>query len=337
MAFSLPTYSAAIDSQFVRTWYEIRPEAIDNVLLATPVWAALKMKGCFKSQVGGNKIERTIRHSVGGGAVAVAKGITLPSGEVDTKTAAFWTWRYIAAPIQRNLIDDQVNNGKFRIVSYVSDRITEARDSLMQKYETDLFRAHVTDETGIEVQGLNDLIPPIATVTTGTYGGIARPATYSSGLPATGNTFWGPKYYSGNAPIEVNLRQDMTHLYNMLDMNQNEPPTLIVTTQEIFEAYEEFAVDASHIVKQGTGGLADLGFEVLKFKGKDMVWSPNVTAGVVKMINTNYVDVMYDPQMWFDMTPWKDGGPVDMDRIAHVICALNILTTQPRRHGQLYY
>src|SRR5829696_4323647 len=113
MAFTLPTFTKAIDSAFVRTWYDIRAEAIDNVLLATPVWAALKMKGCFKTQVGGTNIEKTIRHTIGPTAKAVRKGVTLPSGEVETKTAAFWNWRYCASHIQRDLFDDQQNNGRF--------------------------------------------------------------------------------------------------------------------------------------------------------------------------------------------------------------------------------
>lgn len=343
MGYSLPTYSAAIDSAFVRTWYEIRAEAIDNILNATPVWAALKMKGCFVTQTGGTKIERTIRHSVGPTPKAVKKGVTLPSGEVDTKTAAFWTWRYVATHIQRNLFDDQQNSGKFRIVSYVQDRIQEARDALVQKFETDTLRAHDTAETSDEIQALNDLVPPIATATTGTFGGITRPATYTAAadgttlVPLTGNTFWGPKYYRGVPDMELNLRQDMNHLWNTLDMNQGEYPDLLLTTQEVYEAYEEFAADKSQIVKDAGSQMADLGFGVLRFKGQPFVWTPNMTANNVLMLNTRWIEVVYDPQMWFDMTPWKDSSADDATRIAHIICAMNMITKQPRRHGRLYY
>lgn len=345
MAFTLPSYSKTIDNAFVRTWYEIRAQAIDNCLLATPVWALMKMKGCFVEQVGGSSIERTIKHTVGPTSIAVKKGTVLPSGEIETKTAAFFTWRYVSSHVQRNIFDDQQNSGKFRIVSYVEDRLTEARDSLVQKFETDLLRAQVTSDAGDEIRSLNDVLPPDSTsgAITGTYGGITRPATYSSTsgttfVPATGNTFWGPKYFTGTAPSDVNLRQDMVHLFNSLDLNQGEPPDILLTTQEMLETYEENAADKAYIVKDVSTALADLGFQVLRFKGQPFTWSPNVTAKNVMMMNSKWIEVVYDPTLWFDMTPWKDSSAVDPTRLAHIICTMTgPITTQPRRHGRLAY
>ena len=340
MATTLPQWTRALDNQFVETWYEIRPDAIDNILLATPIWAMLKEKGCFKPQTGSEFITRTLKYAVGVTPAAVGKGDTLPMGVVETETMAKWTFRNLASHVQRDAFTDRENAGKFKIKDYVKKRLTEARDALVQMYETTILQPTVTDESGKLWQGLNDVVPLYADATTGTYGGVARPTAYAqigagNGVfaPSAGNTWWGPKYKQMTAPYEVNLVSDMKVLYNSVHNNQ-EPPNCLICDQATFELYEEFAVDKSQIVKDDTTMLADLGFETLRFKGKPMFWTPNVAANNVLMLNLNYVDVVFDPGMWFDMTEWKP-IPNQTDRVAHILCSGNLISDQLRRHGRL--
>ena len=98
------------------------------------------------------------------------------------------------------------------------------------------------------------------------------------------------------------------------------------------EIYEDFALDRTQIVKGGR--LADLGYEELKFKGKSLVWSDNVTAGTMLFLNTEFIEVVYDPEVWFEMTAWKP-IPLQTERIAHIICTMNLICTQLRRQGWL--
>ncbi|MEK0324562.1 MAG: phage major capsid protein, partial [Nitrosopumilus sp.] len=192
-------------------------------------------------------------------------------------------------------------------------------------------------------QGLNDMIPPTASRTTGSYGAINRPSAYTDsgngvfiGDTAGTNGWWGPKYLAGTlTTLEDDLLTDMKKLYNSVHNNQT-PPNLMLTTQTIFEAYEEFALDISQIIKDETTRLADLGFEVLRFKGKPVVWSSDITAQHLIMLNTDWIEVVYDPQLWFDMTDWKPQA-FEFDRAAQILCALNIITSQPRRHGRIEY
>jgi len=336
MPTTLPTLTETIDNQFLQTWYEIRPVAIDNVLLATNVWALLKLKGRFVPQVGGRYIERTIRYGVGPTPLAVSKGDTLGQGEVETETAAFWTFRNISVHIQRSLFDDVQNSGKFKIKDYVAQRIQEARDSLPQKFETDLERAVVSDESGKEIQGLNDVLPPYASATTGTYGKITRCSafTVSSGVatPSTSatNSWWGSKYKNLNTPIQLNLLSDMRTAYNVAGNNQ-EFPDIILTTRTIYEIYEDFAEDKTQIVRGVDTPLANLGFDELRYKGKTLTWSANRTENTIMMLNSKYIEVVYDPNMWFSMSEWV---PVanQTERLAYIFCRMNIISTQPRRH-----
>jgi hypothetical protein len=338
MATTLPTLTRTIDDDFVSTWYEIRPEAIDNILDATPIWNILAAAGCMVPQVGGQFITRTISYGQAE-AIDVAKGDTMTPGEPELDTMAIWHFKHIATNVQRDVFSDRENSGPYKIKDYVGRRLTAARDALEQKFESNLWSPFKSVETGKIFQGLNDMVPSIANRSTGTYGGIDRPLTYdSSGVeePLTGNVWWGSKYYDGDLTNQATtLLDDMRTLYNALHNNQS-PPNLIITDLSTFQNYEAYAVDISQIIKDETTRLADLGFEVLRFKGKPMIWSKDITANNMLMLNTDFIEVVYDPQLWFDMTDWKPQA-FEFGRAAQILCSLNAVTTQPRRHGRLTF
>jgi hypothetical protein len=345
---TLPVLTQTLDDAFTHTWYEIRDEVIDNVLDATPVWAALKNAGCMKTQVGGDFITRNIGYGEQA-AVEIERGDVLPSGEPELETMAIWRWRTLASHVQRNMFDDQKNQGPAKKKDLVGTKLTAAKDGLVQKFEASMFNVAVTAETGKLIQGLNDLLPKFTDGTiasggdhvSGTHGGIARPTAYADSgngvyAPSAGNTFWGSKYLDGTlSTIEDELITDMKKMYNSVHQNQV-APNLIITTQAIFEIYEEFGLDAVQIVKDEGTKLVDLGFEVLRFKGKPLIWCPGITSGFMKFLNTDFIEIVYDPTYWFDMTEFKP-IPSTPDRIAHIVCFLNMFTTQPRRHGQIQY
>jgi len=339
---TLPTYTRTLDDAFVTTWYEIREDAIDNILGATVTWNALMGAGSFTEQVGGEIITRTIRHGEIT-AEQVQKGSTVTSGEPKLETLALWQWKYTSANVQRSVFTDQKNAGPSKIKDYVGVRITAARDGLEQKFQSNIWNAHQTTETGIDMQGINDLIPTtLAQSSANTYGNITRPLTYDAASPdtvrspLTGNTWWGGKYFDGIlASIDVDLIDDMKLLYNTLHANQA-PPNLLIATQAIFEIYEGTAIDISQIIKDETTRLADMGFEVLRFKGKPLIWDTSMTANHVVMLNTDFIEIVYDPQLWFDMTDWKPQA-FEFDRAAQILCAVNLIGTQPRRNGRMIY
>lgn len=319
----------------MHTWYQIRPEATDNILKGTPLMILLREKGCFKKQVGGRYITRSVFYDFPL-PENVQKGDSLGEGELETETMAVWTWRYMATPVQRDIFTDQQNAGKDKIRDYVTTRLQRARQGFQQKHETDAFNAHVTDESGKAIQGLNDLIPPTATRATGTYGKLNRPTNFTSNVPDAGNVWWSPKYRSITGPIDVTLLADMKSAFNDVAANQ-ENPDAIVTDQSTYELYEEFGTDAAQILMSGTTKrILDLGFTACQYKGATMIWTPNITANNMLFLTTAYLDVVYDPNMWAAMTPWKDGGGgLNGVRIAHIMTAMNYVSDQPRRFLRL--
>lgn len=341
MPTTLPTLTRLIDNAFVTTWYEIREEAVDNILDATVLWAVLNNTGRLKTQVGSKFITRTIRHGETA-AVDVAKGDLLPQGDTELETMAIWLWKAIASHVQADIFDDQENAGPSKIKDYIGLKLTGARDGMEQKFETNLLSAHKANETGKILQSFEDMVPSIADRGSGTYGRITRADTFAADgngntVPTGGvNPWWGSIYRAGTlADIATDLLDDMRELYATVHANQS-PPKLMITTQKIFGIYEDFAVGVTQIIKDETTFIADLGFEVLRFKGKPLVWTPNMTTDHMLMINTDFVELVYDPNVWFDMTDFKP-IPLETKRIAHILAFANLISDQLRRHGRLEY
>jgi hypothetical protein len=347
MPTTLPTITEQWDQEFLSTWMTVRPEAIDNILQATPIMVALKEAGCMQTQVGGLEITETVRYGTSE-RKAIAKGDTLNQGEPELDTLARWPWRYVSAHVQRDRLDEQKNNGPEKRKDLIADRLGSARDALEQGYEDDIARtADTTERAHKYMQSIFDIVPDYATVKSGTYGQITRPTTYTDSgngvfIPATSvtNHWWAPRYMQMVTPREINLVSNMRTLFNTISDN-SKPPNLIITDQDTFELYEDFGVDKTQIVKDEGSMLVDLGFDVLRFKGKKMIWSSKLytpTGGSsynrVLMLNTDYIKMVYDPNMWFEMTDWKP-SQLTTSRIAHILCAITTISNQLRRHGLL--
>jgi hypothetical protein len=107
----------------------------------------------------------------------------------------------------------------------------------------------------------------------------------------------------------------------------------------LYETYLEFGLDQTQIV--GSQRLLDLGFKAAAYNGSDFLWTPNLfSSGTtlvndILFVNTRWVEVVYDPGMWFEMTPWQT-IPGQVERIAYILSSMNIVSRQLRRHGRLY-
>lgn len=337
----VPSITRVIDDSFTHTWYEIKAEATDNILDANVITAALRERGCFKTQTGGQFITDTISYGEKT-ASDTSKGSVLSSGEDDIETMARWEWKYAEAHVQRSLQDDQVNQGPAMIKKLVATKIKAMREAMNTKIESDLTAAIYTSGTAAEIIDLrqakrcNSLFNVVPGIGSDASDDTYNAAGYKFGEITRDNTWWQPKYVDPVEPANVNLLANMKTLYNTIGNNQ-EFPNLILTNQTLFEIYEDFALDAVQLVRGTTGShLVDLGFEVLMFKGKPLVWTNagSFATNKVLMLNTNYLRVNYDPSLWFEMTGWKD-IPLQAERIAHIFIAWQLTSDQLRRHGVL--
>jgi hypothetical protein len=354
MPVTLPSLTRTIDDNFVNTWYEIREEVIDNILDATVLWAALKFHGCLTPQVGGEFVTRTIGYGEKG-TQRIDKGTVLTQSEPDLDTMGIWNWRYFVVDINRSTIDDAKNAGTFRIKSYLARRLEAARNAIVQDLETYVHQWGKYYPTPYQPNGLYDVCPnntAESAVDTGSASDSQQVGTSNGGISrANGNEWWTnwaafngatedvvDREVATNAPYSVNLLPDMRHFFNLINANQ-EPPNFILCDQAIYESYEDEVSDRQQVVRTAFDKVAaDLGFETITFKGATMTYSGKLASTKhLFMLNTNYIEFVYDPNLWFDMTDWKDTAN-QLERVSYIVCMTpGLLTTSPRRHGVMEY
>ncbi len=351
---TLPTLTRTLDDDWVNTWYEIRDQVIDNVTTATILWLALREHGCFVPQVGGEYIQRTPGYGTAS-TQRFNKGSVLKQQVIPLDTSALWDWRYFLVDCNRSFVDDAKNAGKFKIKDYLARRIEAARQALVNDSETYSMQwaGYYDSATPPQFNGLYDICP-LYTAESAVGDGAAsdtQVAGTSNGKISRANAWWrnwvaydnasqnSAAFIAGptNEPYNLNLVSDMRHMYHCINANQ-EPPNFILMNQLMYEAYEDEASDKMQIVQNTfTKRAVDLGFEAQTFKGATMTWSARQEQLHVHMLNLNHVEFVYNPNAWFDMTPWLDTAN-QLERVAYIVCmCTGMITAQPRRHGAMEY
>ena len=355
---TLPQWTKTLDDDFVNTWYEIQAQVIDNILEATVLTAALKNFGCFKTQVGSQIVTRT----VGFGTKTTqrfAKGTVLSQNVKELDTLAEWDWRYFTCDINRSLVDDATNAGKFQIKSYLTRRLEAARDACVEDLEKYLTQWGAAYNAPLQMKGIYDICANATaesaasdvdsdtenasdSSTSGTSNGkIDRTNTWwrnwtmaNSGAEVKANRIAGVT----NSPYALNLVPDMRHMFNSIRANAK-APNFILTDQNIYESYEDEAQDKQQIVQSSfTKTAIDLGFDAFTFKGATMSYTDRLSGTKhVFMLNLNEVEMVYQPNVWFDLVGWKD-TPNQFERVNYIVCmTTGLITAQPRRHGIMEY
>lgn len=355
---TLPQWTKTLDDDFVNTWYEIRAEVIDNILEATILTAALKNFGCFTPQVGSKIVTRTVGYGTKS-TQRFGRGTVVTQSTPDLDTMAEWDWRYFTCDINRTLIDDATNAGKFQIKSYLSRRMEAARDACVTDMEKYLMQWGGAYDAPKQMNGLYDINTLYTaeaaasdydgdtanvsnTQISGTANGKINKTNswwrnwvmYSAASESIANRIAGPT----NAPYALNLVPDMRHAFNSCRANA-EGPNLILADQAIYEAYEDEAADKQQIVQSAFTKIAiDLGFDAFTFKGATMSYTYRLSGTKhVHMLNLNHVEVPYQPNVWFDLVGWKD-TPGQFARVNYIVCmTTGLITAQPRRHLVMEY
>ena len=315
---ALPTLTRTLDDDFVNTWYEIRAEVIDNILEATVFTLALKENGSFVPQVGGEYVTRTIGYGQKS-TQRIQEGTTLTQTVKKLDTMALWNWRYFVVDVNRSLIDDAKNSGKFKIKDYLSRRLEAARNAIVQDIEKYLTQWGAAYNAPLQMNGLYDVCPNKTAETAGaspftdtennsdaqasgtSNGGISRANNYWKNWVAYDNaTAADSTLIAGatNEPYSLNLLPDMRHMFNKVNAN-TEPPNFIMADQDIYESYEDEISDKQQIVRSAFDKkAADLGFETLTFKGATMTYTSKLSGTKhLFMLNLNHIELVYDPNV----------------------------------------
>lgn len=342
MALSLTQF---LDNLYTTTWQNRMDGVADNVFNATPFYFWLKDKGKMKTQRGGRFIEESLEYASNGNVSWVDKGTTVPLNDFEFLTIAQYNWRYVAASIVRFGTDEQKNVGKAKIMSLMQSKLDNTEQSLITEFESRLvggpgtITAGTTTAAANAFDGLQSLVANDPTTSSGgdgiAVGGIdSSQATYSWWRNQTKNM-------TGSSFATTGIAQMRTMLNNCMNNRREDRPDILLSDQWSYEQYEGAVLTYYRTLNRK---LADAGFENQTFKGIPWVWTPSIggedsatpVAGSIYFLNTNFLSLVYDPSMWFDMTEWKPIPDQINDRAAQIISACTLTTNRRRVHGVMY-
>jgi hypothetical protein len=112
-----------------------------------------------------------------------------------------------------------------------------------------------------------------------------------------------------------------------------EPPHFLLTSQTVFEYYENSQVG---LIRYEDSRLGDLGFDTLAYKGKPVLWDPNITTTTSTFfINTDYFKMEMMADADFMTTPFIKPDN-QAARTAQILWMGNLTTDNRRRLGVVF-
>lgn len=318
-------YTQALDDLYTTTWQKRLPGVFDNIFSAAPFWFWMKDKGKLNPQRGGRFIETNLQYGTNTTVGWLSRGGTVAMTDFKFLTVAQYQWRYLAANVLRFGIDEQQNSGEERIIDWVTAKLDNTEDSLISELETRLAGAIGSTNNPPNIDGLQYLVPDAANVASSSFA--------AGGIDPSTNTWWQNQAINMTGlSFAINGITNMRHIVNLCMNNRRmDAPDIILSDMSSYEYYEDAVLPMLRL--QNTK-LAEAGFDSQTFKRIPMVWSPSITARMY-FLNTRFIQFVYDPGYFFDMTEWKAIPNQVNDRAAQVILACSFLTNRRRVLGVL--
>ncbi len=229
-------------------------------------------------------------------------------------TAAQFNWKMIGGSVTMSRFEKSQNMGRSQIIDLWDTKIEQEKISLQNKFNTDLYSDGTTDSNNA-ITGLGAMV-----TTTGTYGNISRSA----------NSWWQAKI---DTTAEVLSIDRMRTQYNNQSKNVTHP-TLILSSQTLYEKYESLLLPAYRIEDRRMG---DLGFDSLQFKGIPIVYDDALEAiasDTQYYLNDNYVALRTHSQNDFYWTEIRNPITQFVDTMLCMWMG-NLTTNNSRFQGKL--
>lgn len=312
------SWTQTIDDMFTTTWANRKTAAIEQAYLKTPFIFWLKEKGRVVEQAGYTRLEIPLKYGRNETVKWIKRGSTMPMTENQLLTMCYEEWKYVAVSINRFGIDEQKNRGSAKIISYVDEKISSAESAIWEEFERVVF----ADGSGTdEPNGLMNLIDSTGGATANTtLHGINRGTGY--------NTWFQSQTKTASGAFSVYGIPDMRNVFNNITKySKSEVKDIfMMTDQTTYEAFEDQMLEMKQFFNQS---LIDAGFEHLIFKGRPLMWAPSAPAAKLYFINPAYLYLIIDPGYFMDMTDWKPIPDQVNDRVAQIVCAMNMVTSRP--------
>tara|TARA_Y100000592_G_scaffold68741_1_gene106824 strand:+ start:4342 stop:5337 length:996 start_codon:yes stop_codon:yes gene_type:complete len=323
--------SLSIDSLTAVTRDKFIPVLVDNIFNSNIL--TFKMLQNSEPTASGNKVLQPIEYAKSG-----AKGFyngydVLDSTPQELFTDASYDWVQCHASITYSGREEALNSGSERVVDLISAKVKNAEKSLKDLFGTQLYSDNSgssVSTAGAETSGFLGLQHIIGT--NRELGGITSSATYpwwNSNVASFGSSTYGDVASASGAN---SIGREMREMYGACSID-NDKPDLIVTTQIIFDAYEE-SLSAQKRFGASSQSLADAGFNNLLFRGTPVVVDDHCPPGMMFFLNTKYIKFRHHASRNFAFQGFSK--PVNQDAsVAHILWLGALTVSNPRMLGKI--
>jgi len=288
---------------------------VDNIHKGNALFLLLKKQGAIKEESGGERIVQPIMYAKNDTAASYSgwdQLLVTPQEGID---AAEFNWKQYSTSITISGEELRKNAGsKTRVLNLLDARVKQAEMSIREKIGEGI----QSDGTGNGSKDLTGLKAMVSS--TGTYGGI-NSATYP---------WWAATKESTAATTLAIWRTQ----FNSASIDGQDTPSLIATTQSVYELYEgKLTYNANYVSFQTKGEgekvLGDAGYQTLGFKGKPVIWDSLIPAGYVWFLNLNHMKLVVHKDANFAVTDKLQ--PVNQDGFVRHILFMGNLTCDRRK------
>jgi hypothetical protein len=316
-----------VDSLTTATWYDVRKKLYADIFQITPLWDMLNTKGRIKQRAPkGSYFEIPIAYKkLKQNQKFFGRGAEFSREEGEFMTRLQYHVKNFGDSITRYWNDEVQNVGEAQILDYVDEVITNHKSSIEETLHESLW-----EQGGpLAIHSLPELIS--TTPTTGTIAGIDR----------SKNTYVRNVATAFTGTIAADLIPKMETMYNDLSKLKGSArltPDIIITTQELYEQYVGIArALGQYQINPAQSGenKVNLGMGDAMFKSAEMFWDPNCPDGQMYFLNTDTLELPYDPNWWMQMTEWK-GEPTSLERFAQVVTRCNLVCNNFNKNGVMY-
>lgn len=308
--------NSSFDAILSTTLNNYVPKLTDNVFSARPLFYALTNGQSIRRISGGAKIVVPIIH--GKNSTTTSYSGTDTFSDISAQTgisAAEYDWKQYAATITIDGMEEAKNNGEAQIIDLLEGKIFQAQESIIEDMNTMLW-ADGSGNSGKDWDGVAKLVDDVDVAVTDV-GGI-NPNT---------NAFWASSVTNSVGTLTTAA---MATMYNNVSVG-NDQPSIIVTTQAAYEAYENLLTDQ---IRYTDTDVADAGFQNLLFKGAPITFDDACPSGEMYFLNTKYLRLVGHSDVWFKATPFV--RPNNQDAVFSQILTYGNLTCSNRsRQGKL--
>ena len=292
------------------------PKLTDNIFSARPLFYALTNGQTIRRISGGAKIVVPVIYGTNSTAGSYDGTDTISTTAQTGISAAEYSWKQYAATVTISGIEEAKNNGEAQIIDLLEGKIFQTQETVIENMNT-MFFGNGTGNSSKDWLGLSALVG-----STGSPGGIDA--------TASANSWWRSAVTNqGSAAITL---ASMATLYNNCSVG-NDQPTIGITGQNQYEAYEALLVDQ---IRYTDTDMADGGFQNLLFKGCPLTFDGTLEGeGKLYFLNTKYLQLVAHSDVWFKPTPFV--RPTNQDAVySQLLCYGELTTSNRARQGYMY-